>query len=253
MVQRHDRRDVALEQLVDEPCVEVEAALVDRPATLREDPRPGHAEAIRLEPDLLHQVEILRPAVVVVAGDVPGVAVLGHAGRVTEAVPDRLAAPVLGDGALDLVRGRGGPPQEISRERHGGGSPRDVELRLGLPTIARGEGSRTAMGYTCASNMPRVRVVPALFSALLAAALVAGCAVPGEPAALAAGPTPAAAPATPPTEDEQGPGTAEPAVPEPTERVTLPSPTFVPPRRRHRRSPRPSRSPRPRSRTAPTR
>ena len=77
--------------------------------------------------------------------------------------------------------------------------------------------------------MPRVRVVPALFSALLAAALVAGCAVPAEPAALAADPTPTAAPATPPSEDEQGPGTAEPAVPEPTERVTLPNPTVVPP------------------------
>ena len=38
--------------------------------------------------------------------------------------------------------------------------------------------------------MPRVRVIPALFSALLAAALVADCAVPSGPAALAADPTP---------------------------------------------------------------
>ena len=36
-------------------------------------------------------------------------------------------------------------------------------------------------------------------------------------------------PATPPTEDEQGPGTAEPAAPEPTERVTLLNPTVGPP------------------------
>ena len=156
VVQRHDRRDVALEQLVDEPCVEAEAALVSRPATLREDPRPGDAEAIRLEPELLHQVEVLRPAVVVVAGNVPGVAVLGHAGRVTEAVPDRLAAAVLVDGALDLVRGRGGPPQEISRERHGGGSPRDVGLRLGRPTIARSERVRRAWRRSRAQFGPRL-------------------------------------------------------------------------------------------------
>ena len=77
--------------------------------------------------------------------------------------------------------------------------------------------------------MPRVRVIPALFSALLAAALGAGCAVPSGPAALAADPTPAAARATPPSEDEQGPGTAEPAAPAATERVTLLNPTMGPP------------------------
>jgi hypothetical protein len=74
--------------------------------------------------------------------------------------------------------------------------------------------------------MPRVPILPALLSALLAAALVAGCAVPAEPAALAAEATPAAqANATPASEDEEGPGTAEPAAPRPTELVTLPTPT----------------------------
>ena len=82
--------------------------------------------------------------------------------------------------------------------------------------------------YTCASNMPRVPVLPALLSALLAAVLVAGCAVPAEPAALAAGATPVAVAATPPSEDEEGPGTAEPAPSERTERVTLPNPTIGP-------------------------
>jgi hypothetical protein len=77
--------------------------------------------------------------------------------------------------------------------------------------------------------MPRMPVLPALLSALLAAALVAGCAGPGEPAALAADPTPAAVPATPPSEDEQGPGTAESAAPAATERVTPSNPTPVPP------------------------
>ena len=76
--------------------------------------------------------------------------------------------------------------------------------------------------------MRRVPILPALLSALLAAALVAGCAVPAEPAALAAEPTPATT-ATQPTEDEQGPGTAEPPASERPERVTLPNPTVAPP------------------------
>jgi hypothetical protein len=77
--------------------------------------------------------------------------------------------------------------------------------------------------------MPRVPILPALLSTLLAAALVAGCGVPAEPAALAADPTPAAAPATQPSEDEQGPGTAEPTASERAEPVTLPNPTVGPP------------------------
>ena len=77
--------------------------------------------------------------------------------------------------------------------------------------------------------MPRVPILPALLSAVLAAALVAGCAVPAEPAAHAADPTPAVASATQPSEDEQGPGTAEPSAPERSVRVTLPNPTVGPP------------------------
>jgi len=80
--------------------------------------------------------------------------------------------------------------------------------------------------------MPRVPVIPAILSALLAAALVSGCAAPAEPAALAAEPPAPASHAAslPPNEDEQGPGTSEPAAPAPTERVVVPNPTVEPPR-----------------------
>ena len=81
--------------------------------------------------------------------------------------------------------------------------------------------------------MPRMPVIPAILSALVAAALLSGCAAPAEPAAVAAErPAPAAttaAESVPPNEDEQGPGTAAPVVPAPTERVFLPNPTAGPP------------------------
>jgi hypothetical protein len=79
--------------------------------------------------------------------------------------------------------------------------------------------------------MRRLPVTPAVLSALLAAALVAGCAAPAEPAALAAEPQ-AAAPSTgasPSTEDEGGPGVAGHDALAPSEPVTLPNPTVVPP------------------------
>ena len=93
--------------------------------------------------------------------------------------------------------------------------------------------------------MPRTRVLPAILSALLAAALVAGCAGPGEPAVLAADPTPTAALATPPSENEQGPETPEPAAPEPTDRVTLPNPTVTPPTPSLEPAPTPKPTPKP--------
>ena len=51
-----------------------------------------------------------------VAGDVAGVAVQNVARRVGEGVPDRGPAPVLTYGALDLVGGGRGAPQETFRK-----------------------------------------------------------------------------------------------------------------------------------------
>ena len=56
---------------------------------------------------------------VVIAGDVAGVAVLDGAGLVAEAIPDRLAAPVLARGALDLVGRRRGAEAEAGGEPAG--------------------------------------------------------------------------------------------------------------------------------------
>src|ERR1700688_1975910 len=50
---------------------------------------------------------------VVVAGDVAGIAVFDLARGVAEAIPDRLAPAVLVPRAFDLVRGAGGAPLEV--------------------------------------------------------------------------------------------------------------------------------------------
>ena len=111
VVERRHRLDPALEQTLDEPPVELDAAPVQLPPPVGLHPRPGDREAVRLEPQRRHQVEVAAPAVVVVARDLARVAA-GHAARQrAEVVPDRRAAPALADGALDLVRrGRGPEP-----------------------------------------------------------------------------------------------------------------------------------------------
>ena len=108
VVERHDRLDPALAQPGREPPVEVDALAVERAAPVRLHPRPADREAVGLQASSRDQVEILAPAVVVVAGDVAGRAVRDRAGT-GEAIPDRLAAAVLGDRALDLIAPRTRP------------------------------------------------------------------------------------------------------------------------------------------------
>ncbi len=95
--------DAGLQQPVDQPPVEVQAGLVDSTAAVGQDARPGDGEAIGAQAERLHQGDVFRPAVVVVAGDVAVAAVDDVARRVAEAVPDRLAPPVFVPRPLDLI------------------------------------------------------------------------------------------------------------------------------------------------------
>ena len=110
------RLDPPLEQPVDEPVVELQALEVRRTGAGGLDAWPGDAEPIRPEAQRGHEVEVLVETVEVVAGDVAGPTVLGHARRVRVRVPDARSAAVDIDGALDLVRGGGGSPGEARGE-----------------------------------------------------------------------------------------------------------------------------------------
>ena len=106
-----------LEQLVDEPVVEVEPRLVHLAAPFRDDARPRDREAEGVEPELAHQPDVVGEAVVEVARDRAALAVPHLPRRRAEAIPDALAAAVLVDGAFDLVRRGRGAPGEIGWKR----------------------------------------------------------------------------------------------------------------------------------------
>src|SRR5438128_110681 len=89
----------------------------------------------------MHQRDVFFVAVVVIAGDVAGVAV-GHAsGRVRKARPDARAGSVRERRSLDLIRRGGGAPEEVGRKTevgHGtlrvGHEPRGMRhVREGMP------------------------------------------------------------------------------------------------------------------------
>ena len=116
VVEREPGRDASAQQLVDEPTVEVEPALVRRPAATGLHAWPRHREAVVGDAQIGHQCDVLAPPVVVVDGDVAGVAADDPARRVAVGVPDRVGPAVGVVGAFDLVRGGGRSPGEVVGE-----------------------------------------------------------------------------------------------------------------------------------------
>ena len=121
VVQRDPRLDAALQQAVDQPRVEVEALGVGRAAALRLDAGPGDREPVGAKAQVGHERGVLAVAVVVVGGHVAGVAAGDPAGHAAEGVPDGGAAAALASGALHLVGGGGGAPDEAGGEQRVGG------------------------------------------------------------------------------------------------------------------------------------
>src|SRR4029453_11276849 len=116
VIERDERLDPVCAQLVGQALVEVDAFRVRRTVTLREDARPGDREAVGVGADVLHQRDVFLVAVIVIVGDVAGVAVLDLPGGVRERVPDRRPLAVLVPRRLDLVRGGSDAPIETFGE-----------------------------------------------------------------------------------------------------------------------------------------
>src|SRR5581483_245920 len=73
-------------------------------------------EAEATDAKALHERDVFLVAMVEVVGDVAGLALKGFSRRMREGVPDRCAAAVFVDGALDLIAGRCGAPDEVLRK-----------------------------------------------------------------------------------------------------------------------------------------
>src|SRR5665647_83885 len=129
VVEGRPRLHAVVQQLVDQPGVEVQPGPVDATA-VRPDPGPGGGEPVGAEFELPHQPDVLRVAEVVVAGDLAVVVVQHGAGDAAEGIPDGVPTTLEVRGALDL-EGRGrGTPQEAVREavRMGGRRHRPSSL-----------------------------------------------------------------------------------------------------------------------------
>jgi len=110
MVEAEPRRDAVRDEPIDQTFVKVEAALLHGAAARRQNARPRGRKPVGGKIAACEQIDMVAPAVVVVAGDVAGVAVLHASRRMGEDIPDAFAASVIVDRAFDLIaRGRRAP------------------------------------------------------------------------------------------------------------------------------------------------
>src|SRR5262249_58663129 len=95
------------------------------------------------------QIDVVAPAVIVVAGDIAGIAVLHAPRRMGEDIPDALAASVFVDGAFDLIARRRRAPYEVGRKRTivGSGGP-------GARNSTRGQQADSRRPRPCARARP---------------------------------------------------------------------------------------------------
>src|SRR5262249_14728118 len=103
MVEAEPRRDAVRDEPIDQALVKVEAALLDRAAAGRQNARPRGRKPISGKIAACEQIDVVAPAVIVVAGDIARIAILHAPRRVREDVPEAFAASVFVDSALDLI------------------------------------------------------------------------------------------------------------------------------------------------------
>src|SRR5262245_14901405 len=110
MIEAKPRCDAVGDEPIDQTLIKVEAALLHGARTGRQNARPRGRKPIGGKIAPYEEIDIVAPAVVMVAGDVARIAVL-HASRcMGENVPDAFAASVCVDRAFDLIaRGRRAP------------------------------------------------------------------------------------------------------------------------------------------------
>lgn len=116
MVQRHERRHIPSQKSVHKAVIEGQSFGVDFSGPPGQHAGPAHRKAVAVQAQVLHQVQIAFPAVVVIAGHITVVGVFNGARLAGEGVPDGQSFAVLVGCPFDLVAGGGRTPAELGRK-----------------------------------------------------------------------------------------------------------------------------------------
>ena len=102
MIQAEPWLDPCREQGIDQPIIEGKAGFIGGALSARQNAWPCYREAVRLDPQIAHEGDVFKIAVVVVTGDIAAVLV-GDAPPGGIGVPDARPAPLVTARALDLI------------------------------------------------------------------------------------------------------------------------------------------------------
>src|SRR4029077_17739336 len=115
--ERRERLEILGEELGHKTVVEVQTGVVHSTTSRRHDAGPRDRETKGIQPELLHEGNVIPIPVIEPAGDFSRVAVSNLSRSRAEAIPDAFPTSILVRSALDLVRRGGGSPDEVVWKR----------------------------------------------------------------------------------------------------------------------------------------
>src|SRR5215469_6188666 len=118
MIESSDWSNAFREEAIHQTIIKRQPGRIHRPNTFWQDARPGDGKAIGRQTEVGHELDILLDAMVVINGDITGLALIGMSRRGREAVPNGGTTPIFARRAFDLVGGGRRAPQELSRKAH---------------------------------------------------------------------------------------------------------------------------------------
>src|SRR5579884_3301240 len=122
VIQGDERLNVCCQQSINQAVIKVESGRIDLSSASGQDTRPSNGEAIGLQVELTHELDVLLKAVIVIAGYQTTFIIEDITRRCTEAVPDRFAASLFVGRPFDLIGGCCSSPGEVVRKLDHSGS-----------------------------------------------------------------------------------------------------------------------------------
>jgi hypothetical protein len=106
MIEAKPRLDIGRNKRVDQAILKSQSGFVRGAAAGWHDPRPRDGKAVGIDTEIAHEADVFGIAMVVVAGDVTGIAVCDSSALPTLHIPDARPTTVLVGGAFDLIARR---------------------------------------------------------------------------------------------------------------------------------------------------
>ena len=112
MIERREGSNAGFKQGIHKGLVEIESGLIGLAAAVWKNAWPGDGETISAQAEIFHDLDVLGPAMVVVAGYIGIAAVLDFSRESRKAVPYGFTPPSFKSATFDLLSRSGNAPEK---------------------------------------------------------------------------------------------------------------------------------------------